>query len=110
LSGVYRRLSSRQTIDGRNHRERLVEDNRRQNALVNAGYRLLRFTAADIHTRADVVVAEVRAALEAGRTRPHLLNRSVRLAQNVPFARLPNERYAQNGRNRFNRRRIIPGL
>ncbi len=55
--------------DGSNHRERLVEDNRRQNALVNAGYRLLRFTAPDIHSRADVVVAQVRSALEAGRRR-----------------------------------------
>lgn len=52
--------------DGGNHRERLVEDNRRQNVLVNAGYQLLRFTAADIHGRADVVVAQVRAALQAG--------------------------------------------
>lgn len=49
--------------DGVNHRERLVDDNRRQNALVNAGYRLLRFTAADIRHRADVVIAQVRAAL-----------------------------------------------
>lgn len=49
--------------DGGNHRERMVEDNRRQNALVNAGYRLLRFTAADIHGRSEVVVAQVRAAL-----------------------------------------------
>ena len=55
---------------GGNHRERLVEDNRRQNALVNAGYRLLRFTAADIHGRPEAVVAQVRAALEAGRGRP----------------------------------------
>ena len=56
--------------DGGNHRERLVEDNRRQNALVNAGYRLLRFTAADIYNRANLVVAQVSAALEAGHTRP----------------------------------------
>jgi very-short-patch-repair endonuclease len=49
--------------DGGNHRERMTEDNRRQNLLVNAGYRLLRFTAADIHNRADVVAAQVRAAL-----------------------------------------------
>lgn len=50
-------------FDGGNHRDRLVEDDRRQNALVNAGYRLLRFTAADIHGRPDVVVAQVREAL-----------------------------------------------
>ena len=49
--------------DGLNHRDRLVDDNRRQNLLVNAGYRLLRFTAADINNRPDVVVAQVRAAL-----------------------------------------------
>jgi hypothetical protein len=53
--------------DGANHRERVVEDNRRQNLLVNAGYRLLRFTSADIHNRADVVVAQVRAALRPRR-------------------------------------------
>jgi len=46
--------------DGGNHRDRLVEDNRRQNLLVNAGFRLLRFTAADIYHRPDVVVAQVR--------------------------------------------------
>jgi very-short-patch-repair endonuclease len=49
--------------DGGNHRERLVEDNRRQNLLINAGFRLLRFTAADIYGRPQVVVAQVRAAL-----------------------------------------------
>jgi hypothetical protein len=55
--------------DGGNHRERMVEGNRRQNLLVNAGYRLLRFTAADIHNRADVVVAQAHAALEVRKTR-----------------------------------------
>jgi very-short-patch-repair endonuclease len=50
--------------DGDNHRERLVDDNRHQNVLINSGYRLLRFTASDVYKRADVVVAEVRAALE----------------------------------------------
>jgi hypothetical protein len=49
--------------DGGNHRERLVEDDRRQNLIVNGGYRLLRFTAADIYKCADVVVAQVRLAL-----------------------------------------------
>lgn len=53
--------------DGGNHRERMVEDNRRQNALMNAGYRLLRFTAADIHGRAEAIVAQVRALCK---TRP----------------------------------------
>lgn len=51
-------------FDGGNHRERLVEDDRRQNLMINAGFRLLRFTASDIHNRPDVVVAQVRGALE----------------------------------------------
>jgi very-short-patch-repair endonuclease len=49
--------------DGANHRDRLVDDNRRQNLLINAGYRLLRFTATDIHQRPEVIVAQVRSAL-----------------------------------------------
>lgn len=49
--------------DGGNHRERLVEDDRRQNLLINAGFRVLRFTAADIHRRPEVVEAQVRGAL-----------------------------------------------
>jgi hypothetical protein len=49
--------------DGGNHRDRLVEDDRRQNLLINAGFRLLRFTATDIHNRPDVVQAQVRGAL-----------------------------------------------
>jgi len=49
--------------DGANHRDRLVEDNRRQNLLLNAGFRLLRFTAADIHQRPDVVTSQVQRAL-----------------------------------------------
>ena len=48
--------------DGVNHRDRLIEDNRRQNLLINAGYVLLRFTAADIEKRADVIEAQVRRA------------------------------------------------
>ena len=49
--------------DGGNHRDRLVEDDRRQNLLINAGFRLLRFTAADVHNRPEVVAAQVRGAL-----------------------------------------------
>ncbi len=62
MSGVYRRLSSRQTIDGANHRDRLVTDDQRQNLVVNAGFRVLRFTATDVYTRPDVVVAQLRGA------------------------------------------------
>lgn len=52
-------------FDGSSHRERLVEDNRRQNLLVNAGFALLRFTSADLRERPDTVVAQVRRALTA---------------------------------------------
>jgi len=49
--------------DGGNHRDRLVDDNRRQNGLVGAGYRLLRFTAADVYGTPDSIVMQVRHSL-----------------------------------------------
>ena len=49
--------------DGSSHRENLTGDNRRQNRMVDAGYRLLRFTAADVLSAPDSVVALVRRAL-----------------------------------------------
>ena len=51
--------------DGGTHRESLAEDNRRQNRLLDAGVRLLRFTAGDIFNTPDVVVSQVRSALGA---------------------------------------------
>jgi hypothetical protein len=51
--------------DGSTHRESLTADNRRQNRLVNAGYRLLRFSAADVLSAPDSVVSLVRLALES---------------------------------------------
>lgn len=50
--------------DGANHRDRLVEDNCRQNLLLSAGFRLLRFTATDIYQHPQAVVAQVRSALK----------------------------------------------
>ena len=41
-------------FDGQTHKDRLVPDLRRQNALVNAGYQILRFTAADLRTPGTV--------------------------------------------------------
>jgi len=49
--------------DGGTHRDRLVDDNRRQNRLTNAGIRLLRYTAADLLSRPDQIVGQVRCAL-----------------------------------------------
>ena len=50
-------------FDGVNHKRRLVSDDRRQNLLVNAGYRLLRFTTPDLIDRPALIVMQVRAAL-----------------------------------------------
>ncbi|HEY8680556.1 MAG TPA: DUF559 domain-containing protein [Candidatus Dormibacteraeota bacterium] len=49
--------------DGGTHRTRLVEDNRRQNLLLNADFRLLRFTFADIRETPALVVDQVKRAL-----------------------------------------------
>ncbi len=51
--------------DGSMHRMSLTADNRRQNRLINAGYRLLRFSAADVLSAADSAVELVRQALHA---------------------------------------------
>ena len=48
--------------DGSTHRESLVADNRRQNALVQAGVKLLRFTYADVVGNPEHVIAIVAAA------------------------------------------------
>jgi very-short-patch-repair endonuclease len=50
--------------DGSVHRDSLAEDNRRQNRLLDAGVRLLRFTAADLRNNPESVVALVRAQLK----------------------------------------------
>jgi very-short-patch-repair endonuclease len=49
--------------DGLNHRDRLAEDNRRQNKLINGGFALLRFTASDLE-RPNLVASQVRALLQ----------------------------------------------
>jgi hypothetical protein len=63
-------LYSRQRLaieyDGGNHRERMVDDDRRQNGLVGSGIRLLRFTAADVYGTPDLVVMHVRHGLAGG--------------------------------------------
>ncbi len=60
---LYRRQRLAIEYDGGNHRDRMVDDNRRQNGLVGAGYRLLRFTAADVYGAPDTVAMQVRHAL-----------------------------------------------
>jgi hypothetical protein len=80
--------------DGGNHRDRLVEDDRRQNLLINAGFKLLRFTAADIHNRPDVVEAQVRGALS-------MAAQNARLAPTKPKHKPQSPRLKPNVRNRI---------
>ncbi len=49
--------------DGANHRDRLADDNRRQNRLIGGGFRLLRFTAADVYGTPHSVAMQGRHAL-----------------------------------------------
>jgi hypothetical protein len=49
--------------DGATHRNSRAEDNRRQNRLIDAGYRVLRFTAGDILNTPAAVAGLVRRAL-----------------------------------------------
>jgi hypothetical protein len=60
---LYRSSALAIEYDGANHRDRLVDDNRRQNGLVAAGFRLLRFTAQDVYTIPGAVVTQVRSQL-----------------------------------------------
>jgi very-short-patch-repair endonuclease len=55
--------------DGDNHRDRLASDLRRQNALWNAGYHILRFTAADLRAPASVIALVRHAVLQAPKKR-----------------------------------------
>ena len=55
--------------DGGLHRESLVADNRRQNRLLEAGIHLLRFTAGDVLSHPDQVVAQVRTMLRTSESR-----------------------------------------
>ncbi|MBO0838533.1 MAG: DUF559 domain-containing protein [Actinobacteria bacterium] len=56
--------------DGGTHRDSLAEDNRRQNRLLNAGFRLLRFTASDVFRTPDSTVAQVQQALARAASEP----------------------------------------
>jgi len=42
--------------DGATHRDSLAADNRRQNGLINAGFKILRFTASDLKSDAAAIV------------------------------------------------------
>ena len=63
---IYRAQCLAIEYDGGNHRDRLVDDNRRQNGLIGAGLRLLRFTSADVYRTPDAVAMQVRHGLNGG--------------------------------------------
>lgn len=65
--------------DGETHRVSLVEDNRRQNRLLMAGVRLLRFTALDVLRRPDGVLTQVRNMLNQGLPNPHPPSHTLRV-------------------------------
>ena len=65
LDLYYREARLGLEYDGATNKDSVAEDNRRQNLLLGAGVRLLRFTAGDIYNAHDVVVAQVRSALRA---------------------------------------------
>lgn len=60
---LYRRQRLVLEYDGGNHRDRMVDDNHRQNCLVAAGFRLLRFTATDVYRTPEEIIANVRREL-----------------------------------------------
>jgi very-short-patch-repair endonuclease len=62
---LYRHQRLAIEYDGANHRERMVDDNRRQNRIIAAGFRLLRFTAADVYGAPEMVAMQVRHGLSA---------------------------------------------
>lgn len=72
--------------DGGNHRDRLVDDNRRQNRLIATGLRLLRFTAADVYGTPDSVALQVRQALATPQV-------GARSASAAPPTSLPRSRW-----------------
>lgn len=53
--------------DGATHQDNLGADLRRQNRLQNAGYLLLRYTAADVYQRPETIIDQVRGQLAARR-------------------------------------------
>ena len=56
--------------DGSTHRDSFAADNRRQNRLLGAGYRILRFSASDVLGSPEDVIALVRSALSEAGTAP----------------------------------------
>jgi very-short-patch-repair endonuclease len=55
-------------FDGQNHKDRIPADLRRQNALLNAGYHVLRFTTGDLQVP-GLVASQVRRARDLLRRR-----------------------------------------
>lgn len=65
-------------FDGGVHRDQLVDDNRRQNLLIGAGIRLLRFTSADVYARPQTVIAQVSQAIGTPAIRRRMARRDAK--------------------------------
>lgn len=75
--------------DGENHKERFASDLRRQNALVGAGYQLLRFTASDFRIP-GLIETQVRRARELRADTSRLSGHSrVQGARGIRLSRQP---------------------
>jgi hypothetical protein len=70
--------------DGGVHRISLAEDNRRQNRLLAAGIRLLRFTAGDVLHNPDSITTQVRAMLSSRPISPAAAGSRVSAAASTP--------------------------
>ena len=70
--------------DGGGHRDAMADDNRRQNRLLNAGVRLLRFTGADVLGNPDAVLTQVRTMLAGPRDNPVSAGRNGSRAHRKP--------------------------
>jgi hypothetical protein len=70
--------------DGGVHRTSLAEDNRRQNRLLAAGIRLLRFTAGDVLHNPDSITTQVRATLSSRPISPAAAGSRVSAAASRP--------------------------
>ena len=70
---LYRKERLILEYDGGIHRDQLVDDNRRQNKLLAEGYSMRRFTGSDVYNTPQLVVLQVKVALEAAARGLHLV-------------------------------------
>ena len=82
----YRRAGLAIEYDGSTHKSSIVEDNRRYNRLVQAGYRALRFTYPDVAATPHLTALQVAAQLGITRLVPNVALRRPRKRRLLPNA------------------------